>query len=136
MGLAERRMIAKVDEGLEGVVSGLRSYLGYDIELEIDKASFPENKAVMDGYEYYKEYGFPMMGRILTRIGVDDMGKEALKDRIRKVLVLNTGVDENDGGEKSLSLADGVLTVKQGWYGYSDKLFDEDALLQQIESLL
>ena len=136
MGLAERRMIAKVDEGLQEVASGLRSHLGYDIALEIDKESFPENKAVLDGYEYYKEYGFPMMGRIMTRIGVDDMGKEALRDKIRKVVVINTGVDESNGGEKSLSLADGVLTVKQGWYSYSDKLFDEDALLQQIESLL
>ncbi len=136
MGLAERRLIAKVDEGLEEVVAGLRKHLGSDIEMEIDKASFPENKAVLDGYSYYKDYGFPMLGRVITRIACDDMGREAVNDKIRKVLLLNTGVDEGNGGEKSMTLADGVLTVKQGWYSYSDKLFDEDTLVQQIESLL
>lgn len=137
MGLAERRQIAKVDEGLEEVRAGLRQHLGSEIELEIDRSSFPENKAVLDGYDYYKDYGFPMLARVLTRIACDDMGREAVNDKIKKVVVFNTGVDEGNGGEKSLTLADGVLTVKQGWhYSYSDKLFDEDTLVQQIESLL
>ena len=35
-----------------------------------------------------------------------------------------------------MTLHDGVLTVKQGWYGYSDILFGEQELLQQVESAL
>jgi hypothetical protein len=136
MGLAERRQIARVDDGLEEVVADLRQHLGAAIEMEIDKTSFPENKAVLDGYGYYKDYGFPMLARVLKRIACDDLGREAVNDKIRKVRLVNTGVDESNGGEKSVTLNDGVLTVNQGWYSYSDKLYGEDTLVQQIEAML
>ena len=136
MGLAERRMIAQVDEGLEEELAKLRMHLSSEIELTIDKSTFPENKAVLDGYSYYKDYGFPMVTRALMRISRDDMGREAVNDKIKKVVIVNTGADESNGGEKAISLADGVLTVKVGFYSYSDKLWGEDELINEIESML
>jgi hypothetical protein len=136
MGLAERRLIAKVDEGLEEEQGKLRSHLGTDIEVSIDKATFPENPAVLEGYSYYKDYGFPMVVRALLRVACDDMGREAVNDKIKKVLILNTGTDENNGGEKSITLEDGLLTVKMGFYSYSDKLWGEDEMVKDIEARL
>ena len=136
MGLAERRQIAKTDEGLEQALAELRAHLGFELEMEVDKNSFPEDKTVVECYEYYKDYSFPMVCKVLTQIGRDDLGKEALKENVQKVLIVNTAVDSSNGGAKEMTLHDGVLTIKQGWYGYSDILFDENELLQQIESVL
>lgn len=136
MGLAERRQIASADAGLEEALAELRAHLGFDIEMEVDKSSFPEDKTVMDCYEYYKDYSFPMVAKVLTQVARDDMGKEAVKESIRKVVIINTATDKDNGGAKEMTLHDGVLTVKQGWYGYSDILFGEQELLQQVESAL
>ncbi|MCA9796807.1 MAG: hypothetical protein KC910_33585 [Candidatus Eremiobacteraeota bacterium] len=136
MGLAERRKIQSAAEGLSDAQAELDKELGFQLPVELQTSSFPEDKDVLYGYDSYKDYGFPMVCRVLKKVGCDDLGKEALREKVTRVAIVNTATDSSNGGEKSVELADGLLTIKLGWYSYSDKLFGEDEMREKIEALL
>lgn len=136
MGLAERRKIKTFCDGLEEAQNDLNKHLGFELPVSLDIESFPEDPAVVAGYECYKQYGFPQAIEVLKEVGQDDMGKEALKEQISAVIVRNTSTSGDDGGERSVALEDKTLTIKVGFYGYSDKLWDQAALRSQIEAML
>lgn len=136
MGLAERRKIKDFADGLGEAQEELNQFLGFELPVSLDLESFPEDPAVVSGYEFYKEYGFPQTIEALKEIGSDDLGKQALREQIQSVLVQNTSTGQDAGGECSLTLDDKKLIVKMGFYNYSDKLWDKAELVSQIESKL
>ena len=72
MGLAERRKIKSFTDGLEDAQKELNEFLGFELPLALDLESFPEDPAVVSGYEYYKDYGFPQTVEVLKSVGQDD----------------------------------------------------------------
>jgi hypothetical protein len=117
MGLAERRRIAEIKDQLPVMQEQLKGIVGYELPFTFDTTTFPEDAKVLDGYDYYKDYGMPMALRIFKDIAKDELGKSAVK-------------------EKTLSLENGLLLVKYGFYSYSDMVWGEDELKLKIENLL
>lgn len=138
MGLAERRRIAEIREKHgPRFQSELNEAVGFELPFEIEIASFPENKTVLDCYDFnYESYGPGMVVQVFKNICYDDMGKDAVKAAIKKILFRNTAKDPENPGDKSFSLVDGLLTIESSFYGYSDKLFYAADLQQSLEALL
>lgn len=136
MGLAERRRIAAIGEHVKQAQAELNEVVGYLMPLNCDLGCFPEIPEVLDCYDYYKDYCFPMIIRIFQDVCRDDLGRQAVKDKISSVVVANTSTGPQDPGQMDVALEGGVLTIRYGFYGYSDKVWGEDPLRTAIENLL
>ncbi len=136
MGLAERRRIAAITQEADQAAQTFEKNIGLGITLQLDTTTFPEETGVLDSYDYYKEYGLPAITRIFEDLTKDKLGKEAVQAHIKTVKVINTSKNGADAGEKAVTLANGELLIKFGFYNYSDKVWDENNLRQEIENLI
>jgi hypothetical protein len=138
MGLAERRKIAEIKtKHVPQLQQELNEAVGFALPFEIDVASFPEDKDVLAGYEYYYEDRGPAaLVRAMRELCCDDLGKEALQAKVKQIVFQNVGVNKDTSGEKELKLENGVLYIRAGFYGYGDKLFQEDELRIAFENML
>jgi hypothetical protein len=138
MGLAERRRIMEIKENhAPRFQKELNEAAGFDLPLEIDIASFPENATVLDCYNYYYEsYGPGLVPQVFKDICKDQLGRDAVKDKIKKVVFQNTANSPEDPGDKEVKIEGGTLFVRESFYGYSDKLFGADDLRTAIENML
>jgi hypothetical protein len=98
MGLAERRRIAAIGEDVKQAQVQLNEVVGYPLPLHCDLGCFPEVPAVLDCYDAYKDYCFPMIIRIFQDVCRDDLGRQAVKDKISSVVVSNTSTGAEDPG--------------------------------------
>jgi len=138
MGLAERRRIATIKEvHVPRFQKEMTHAVGFDLPFEIDVASFPENPTVLDCYDYYFEsYGPGLVVKVMKDVCVDDLGKDAVKAKFKKIVFQNSAKSPEDKGEKSVRVEDDTLFVRESFYGYSDILFGENDLKQAIEAML
>lgn len=138
MGLAERRRIAVIkDSHGPRFQNELNAAIGFELPFEIDVATIPENSTILDCYDYYYEsYGPGMVVTIFKDLCKDDLGKEAVKAKIKKIVFQNTAKTPEEAGDKDLKLEGGTLFVRESFYGYSDKLFGEADLRKMIEDML
>jgi hypothetical protein len=90
MGLAERRAAKQFEiEKLPKLQTDIDHVAGFEVPLEINWIAI-----AADGYAdqynefFYKVYFLPLI-EALKGICIDDMGKEALKDGLKKVLITN-----------------------------------------------
>ncbi len=136
MGLNERRRIAAIQEEFAQAPAELSKITGFELPIGFDVSTFPEDEGVLNSYDGYKNYGLPMVIRVFGKICTDDLGKEAVKEKITGVKLINTSKNVDDAGEKSLTLDNGELLIKMSFYHYSDKLWGEEELKKAIENLL
>lgn len=109
MGLAERRAAAQFKTDVfPGWKSQLDEAAGFEINVDVawDELAVDE---FADRYAtlFPKVYFSPLV-RALSAITVDDMGREALRAGINRIVVRNSG---NYASETGFSIADGVLTM-------------------------
>jgi hypothetical protein len=105
MGLAERRAIKAFSEGrylkLKQEIDAL---VGFEVPIEVNWDSI-----ATDGYAelyedaFYKVYFRPLIDA-LKAITIDDLGKEALKEGLKKIII-------EDGGSSWPTFHLGVLTL-------------------------
>lgn len=138
MGLAERRRIATIkDAHIPRFQSELNAAVGFTLPFDIDMASFPEDKAILDCYDsYYESYGPGLVVKVLKEICKDDMGRDAVKAKFNKVVFQNVAKSVDNSGDKSFEIKDQTLFVRESFYGYSDKLYGEDELQSALEAIL
>jgi hypothetical protein len=138
MGLAEKRRIRDVQEKHgPRFQAELDAALGFKVPFEIDIATLPEDKTVLDCYDYYFEsYGPGLVVKVLKDVCADAIGKETVQTRIKKIIFQNTARSATDSGEKEVRLEGDTLFVRESFYGYSDKLYGEDDLRAAIENKL
>lgn len=106
MGLAERRAIkAYQDHRLPQLLEAIRAAAGFPVEVEVDWDSL----AVADSAHLYDEaftkvYFDPLI-KALENITIDDLGRDALKAGLKKVVI-------KDEGSSWPAFEGGVLTLK------------------------
>jgi hypothetical protein len=104
MGLEERRAIKAAQEGwLLQKQAELKELCGGDVPYSIDWTTFEGDAQGINWLEYN---GPQQVSNAFRMIGVDDMGKEALRG-IKKIVVKNV----QDADKKELVFADGVLNL-------------------------
>jgi hypothetical protein len=109
MGLAERRAIKAVeDKFFPAFKKDLDAAAGFDVPVEVKW----ETLALEDQTHLYEQcipkvYFEPLVAAVKA-ICVDDMGKEALKGGLKKVILCNT---KDASSYRGFSFEDGVLTI-------------------------
>lgn len=110
MGLQEKRAITAFQENtFVDLVKEINAIAGYEPEVDVKW----DTLAVADYGHLYNEgftkvYFDPLIAT-LKEIAADDLGIEALKETLKKIIIKNEG---NFGSPKSAySFADGVLTI-------------------------
>jgi hypothetical protein len=137
MGLAERRRIALIKESSPQFQKAMDEATGLKLTYEIDIASFPEDKTVLDCYDSYAHsYGPGMVVDLMKSVCADDLGKDAVKAKFQKIVFQNTAKKADEKGGKELKLENGTLWVRESFHGHSDQLFSHDELRRQVESML
>jgi hypothetical protein len=87
MGLAEKRWVMerkKTDE--ESLVSQLKSVTQLEVPVEIDWDAFSANMGDAQ-YISHDSYGLPNLVKALKDVTVDELGKEAVKSGLKKVVI-------------------------------------------------
>lgn len=138
MGLAERRRVAEIkDQHTPRFQSELNAAIGFSLPFEIDVTTFPENKTVLDCYDYYyQSLGPALVVTVFKSLCSDQLGKDAVQAKIKKIVFQNTASSPEAPGEKSVQIEGDTLFVREGFYGYSDKLFGESDLKSALEAAL
>ena len=109
MGLAERRAAKSYrDDHYPDKLAKIREAAGFDVDVEVDWTTL-----AVDKYTHLYEKGFTAVffqpiAEALAAIGEDEMGREALKGALKKIVVCNTA---DKYGANAISFAEGVLTV-------------------------
>lgn len=138
MGLGERRRIAQIKEQhMPRFQKGLNDAVGFELPFEIDVTTFPEDATVLDCYDfYYENYGPGLIVKVFTSICQDDLGKQTVRDTIKKIVFKNTAAGAEQPGEMDAQLDGKTLIVRESFHGRSDKLFGEPDLRAAIENML
>ncbi|OCR02091.1 hypothetical protein BCD67_22635 [Oscillatoriales cyanobacterium USR001] len=106
MGLAERRAIKKFVEGRYlKLKQEIDAAAGFDVPIEVNWDSLA-TEDYADAYEdaFYKVYFRPLIDA-LKAIAIDDLGKEALKENLKKIVI-------EDSGSSYPTFQSGILTLK------------------------
>ncbi|MFE9423765.1 hypothetical protein ACFYNO_12485 [Kitasatospora sp. NPDC006697] len=108
MGLAERRSVERFkNDDYPGWKSRIDAAAGFDVPIEVDwqELAVPD---YADSYaEYFPQVFFQPLLDALSAVGADEMGRDALREGVTKVIVRNTGEYFSESG---ISFTDGVLT--------------------------
>lgn len=138
MGLAERRRIATIKD-VHGprFQKELDAAIGFELPFEIDVASFPEDKVILDCYDsYFESYGPGLVIPVMKAVCADNLGKDAVKAKFDKIVFQNTAKTTEEKGDKSVAIENRTLFVRESFYGYSDLLFGAGELQEKLESML
>jgi hypothetical protein len=105
VGLAERRAIKKFEDELYPELKAqIDAVAGFSVDMNVDWATLAEaDYAHLYDEALPKVYFTPIL-EALREVCVDQMGKDALKEGLKRV-------DVRWSGQKQLDFADGVLTV-------------------------
>lgn len=106
MGLAERRAVKAFEENrYPEFKSQINAAAGFDVPTEVDWTTL----AIDDYGHLYDEafpkvYFVPLIGA-LQAVAIDDMGRDALKEGLKKIVV------RYGGGDTKMAFEGGVLTL-------------------------
>jgi hypothetical protein len=131
MGLPERRFIQQhTDALLPQVRSELKRACEGDIEVAVEWDGF---EADMSALERLPSQCFDRLVAAVGWVCKDELGKAAVRAKIRRVVVRNVPCFS----ERSLELADGVLTVSGVWASTEwDGLYHQNEYHKFLESHL
>jgi hypothetical protein len=122
MGLAERRKIQELEtDVLPGRVSEIEEICGVAIPYDVDWDSFDGDAA---GLNFVDNLSCHRLNMALRVICADDLGKEAVRETVKKVHLRNV----RDSGDKSLGFADGVLDMTCAYALGLDGAFSDDEI--------
>jgi hypothetical protein len=111
MGLAERRATkAFQDNELPKLQKALDDAAGFPVTLEIDWENLAQEGYADHYNDWWKSVYFtPVTRAIKEEIAIDEMGQEALKEKLKKIVFTNRGGYYSP--ESAINWKDGVLTV-------------------------
>jgi hypothetical protein len=131
MGLAERRVAKEFQDTLfPGFKKEIDQALGFDIPVEVNWESLCEEGSSHLYLECWpKVYFLPLLDA-LKSVGSDNMGKEALKATLKKIVIQNLNGNSSYSG---YSFSDGILVLDHK--GTTNVDFHEDRKKNIIEAL-
>lgn len=131
MGLAEKRIAEGIKTTkLPKFESDLQGFAGFPMEVTFDWASL----TAFDSYPLSRleNYVLRDVSEAIEKICKDDLGKEALKESIAKIHIVNTDQAEAFG----IELKDSVLTLTERLAGGTFSYHDTNMIVDYIESVL
>lgn len=135
MGLAERRATKSFqDTKFPGLKKSIDAAAGFPVDVEVKWETIsPEGQSHLYDESWPKLYFVPVADA-LTSICRDDMGKEALKAALKKIVIQNT--KDNSSSSYWCEFGGGTLTLEQSLSNVDDVKDRTDALVTLLESKL
>jgi hypothetical protein len=107
MGLAERRASKKFqNEDYPALKKAIDEAAGFEVPIEVDWGSLAVDEYGHLYQEAFTKVYFQPLTEAIQDICIDDMGKEALKEALSKIVICNK---EGRYGKSAFSFTDGVL---------------------------
>ena len=105
MGIAEKRALKEAQDKIPGRQDELKEISGgAEVVYEVSWDSFADDAK---GSSWLDMNGPHQVSCAFRRICKDDIGRDAIKEGLKKVAIVNLA----DAGEKKLAFADGVLQL-------------------------
>lgn len=131
MGLAEKRWVQERKKNEEtGFISEVKSIAQTDVAVEIDWDGFSGNLADAE-YIAHDSYGIPNLVKALKEITVDDLGKEAIKGALKKIVIKPAAADQ-----AKFTFEAGVVTWNAYFGSSSSGYVYADAMKKTMEAAL
>ncbi len=140
MGLREKRALNEIKTVAQPKYQAeLDAAIGWHIPMNLDWDSMPELEDPIEGFlknDY--EYSFALVVKVMQAIVVDDIGKNALRDRVQSILFVNYNKTGGDTGGRKTLINNGCLEIHCGWGSYSSEYYDNynNEFQKLIEDLL
>jgi len=115
MGLTERRAVQTLKDGdFKQFVEEVKSICGPELTIEMDWASLESDDDCLWIVENrkHREYMFGRLQNVLAHICSDDMGKSALSQSLKKIVLINASGD--------MGFEDGTFTLRTSLNGNGD----------------
>ena len=110
MGLAERRATKDFqDNRLPALIADLHRLAGFEVPIEIAWDQLAKADQAGSYGEYWPKVYFQPLIDALTDVARDEMGKEALRGGLTKIVLANTS--DYYSPSSAISFAGGVLTI-------------------------
>lgn len=131
MGLLEKRALkAFQEDNYQKLLSEINTLAGYTIEFDIKWDNIAKDDyAAMYDEAFTKVYFTPFI-EALKEITADDMGKEALQETLKKVVIKNEGGFVY--GSTAYSFSDGVLTIDHEPFSNIDNITERSMELGKL----
>lgn len=108
MGLAERRSAERFKtEDYPDWKTRIDQAVGFDVPVEVAWSELAVEDYAASYAEFFPKVYFEPLVQALKEVGVDEMGREALREGLSKIVIRNSGDFYSASG---FSFADGVLT--------------------------
>jgi hypothetical protein len=131
MGLQERRAVKTFQDGsYQNITSEINTLAGYTPEIDVKWDTL-----ALEEYSHMYEEGFtkvyftPLINA-LKEITADDMGKEAIKETLKKVVIKNEA--GNVYGSTAYSFSGGVLTIDHQPFSNIDNITERSEELSKL----
>lgn len=131
MGLQERRAVKTFQDGsYQNLTNEINTLAGYSLEFEVNWDTL-----ALEEYTHMYEEGFtkvyftPLINA-LKEITVDEMGKEALKEALKKVVIKNEA--GNYYGSTAYAFNGGVLTIDHQPFSNIDNITERSEELSKL----
>jgi hypothetical protein len=131
MGLQERRAVkAFQDDSYQKLTGEINTLAGFPIEFEVNWDTI-----ALDDYSHMYEESFPKVYftpliNAVKEITLDDMGKEALKESLKKVIIKNEA--GNVYGSTAYAFNGGVLTIDHQPFSNIDNITERSEELSKL----
>ncbi len=126
MGLAERRKIKELQEvTLPGRVSEIAEICGAPIPYEVDWDSLADDAEALNFLDNISCHRLNMALRVICQ---DEMGKEAVREGLKKVRLKNVKTK----GEMSMTFEGGVLEMHCAYALRTDGMYSDNAIRELL----
>ena len=126
MGLNERRKIKELqDTTLPGRVKEIEEICGVAIPYEVDWDSLSDD---LEGLNFLDNLSCHRLNMALRVICQDDMGKEAVRESLKKIKLGNVKTP----AEMSMTFDDGVLEMRCAYAQRTDGMFSDNQIREVL----
>ena len=126
MGLAERRKIKELqDVTLPGRVVEIQEISGSPIPYEVDWESFADDAAALNFMDNISCHRLNMALRVICQ---DEMGKEAVREGLKKVRLKNV----KDKSNMSITFQDGILEMHCAYALLTDGMYSDNEIRELL----
>ena len=128
MGLAERRKIQELQTvTLPGRVREIEEICGNPIPYEVDWDSLADDAEALNFMDNISCHRLNMALRVICQ---DDMGKQAVREGLKKVRLKNV----KDKADMSMTFQDGVLEMHCAYALRTDGMFGDNEIQKVLEA--
>ena|ERR1051326_8781340 len=130
MGLPERRKIKELQETtFPGRVKEIEEICGAPIPYDVDWDSFSDDMEALNFVDNISCHRLNMALRVMCQ---DDLGKEAVRDSLKKVKLKNVKTKD----QMSMTFGDGVLEMHCAYAQRTDGMYSDNEIRSLLEKNL